>query len=353
MSNIIPFDRDNIQLPAHLKGGKSDDLMETFASGLEPTGFPVLSIRGSKWRLKRAGEETPLLDRNKNPIPAIALVILGANTGLAKTYYAKAYAEGDDAAPDCWSLDGDTPDASVEKPQAKSCQQCKWNVWGSKITPQGTKTKMCSDAKRLAVITAPDLTREEPKVGPMLLRVPPASLSKGEGSLRSLMLQIRDMNAKLLGVVVRVTFDVESDYPKIHFAIAGFIDDEEVYARAKKLADSDVVANITQSMGEASGNEPSDETEEEAAAPEQDERGQAEETDFLNDDDGLGGGEEKEASPPKTVRKKRTTKKRAAKKAAAKKAAEPAEETPSGGNGAADTGDFEGALDDLQGFFDE
>jgi hypothetical protein len=91
------------------------------------------------------------------PLFSLDVVLLKANPQLSKLYYSKAYAEGDDGAPDCSSANGITPDSGVPNPQSASCAGCPQNVWGSKITPQGTKTKACADMRRLAVVPERDI----------------------------------------------------------------------------------------------------------------------------------------------------------------------------------------------------
>lgn len=321
MSTMIPYDSSK-KLPAHLRADSADSAMGNLSSGLDQMGgFPVMSIRGSKWRIKVEGEETALLDKNKNPIPSINFVVLGANEGLAKNYYDKPYVEGSDEPPKCWSLNGAEPDPGVEEPVSKTCQRCPMNVWGSKITQQGKKTRACSDTKRLAIIMAMDLALDEPRIGPALLRVPAASLAKGGGSLRALMREVATMNVHLAGVIVRASFDVDSDYPKINFAVAGFLG-EDLFAKAQEFAADDIVERITGTVDELTGNEPKeeDDLDEETSPPEQEAAQELDEDAMVL---GSLSDEEKaaeEESEPEPEPKRGTSAKKTSKKAAAKKA---------------------------------
>jgi hypothetical protein len=148
-------------VPAYIKGvAKMDD---SLFSGIG-SGFPVVSIRGRAWRIVTNGvEDIVTLPDSDDPAPSIEVVVLKGNKGTSKVFYASAYVEGSDSKPDCFSNDGVAPDAQVEHPQSSRCATCKQNVWGSKITPQGTKTKACSDSRRLAIAPAGDLQN------PMLL----------------------------------------------------------------------------------------------------------------------------------------------------------------------------------------
>jgi hypothetical protein len=222
-------------------------VLEALLGGLGAS-FPVLSIRGSKWRVKQGGDERVLLDKNGDPRPSLGLVILHSSPGRSKNYYTDAYKEGDDNPPTCFSNDGVYPDPTAEHPQSKTCALCKHNQYGSYITPQGTKSFACKSSKRLAVIAVEELYRDEPIIGPMLLRVPAASLTKGAGSLQSFSQQAAQLGADPRQLVVRVSFDLESDYPKINFTPKLALP-PELYKKAVELSETDLVHQIIMGLG--------------------------------------------------------------------------------------------------------
>ena len=232
--DLIAF--DSAQLPANLadKFGASsaDDLIASSA------GFPVLSIRASKWRVKVSGEEMPLIDSNDDAVPSIELVIIKAAKVVTKNYYAKKYQEGDDAAPDCFSNDGDLPASDAPNPQCDSCVSCPHNQWGSRISDSGSKAKACSDSKALAVTFTGDMDNEA-LGGPMLLRVPPASLKDLSTFARAL---------KAKGFVpqqisIRVGFDMAASYPKLTFKAVRPLKVAEIQ-KVAELFDLDQVNDI-------------------------------------------------------------------------------------------------------------
>jgi hypothetical protein len=236
MSNIIPFDSGN--LPAYLRGaeaaGINDDLTAHASSG-----FPVLSIKGKTFSVSRGGERTVLMNP-KDPdsvASSLELVILKANKGTSKVFYAKGYVEGGEAGkPDCFSNEGVKPDASVEKPQAKSCAVCPKAQWGSKISDDGRKGKACQDSVRIAV-AAPDAIND-----PMLLRVPPASI-KALGEFGDLLKKRGGGKLAYNMVVTRVGFVAEEASPKLTFKPVGMLSDE-AYALVKDTVQSDTVQSI-------------------------------------------------------------------------------------------------------------
>lgn len=215
-ANIVPFQG---KVPAALQAfaSSADDL----SSGVSGS-FAVMSFRASRWRIKYQGEETPILNADGDPVASIEAVILKANPHITKNYYEQGYSEGAAEAPDCFSLDGVKPDASAPKRQAANCAQCPKNVFGSRITPAGKKAKACQDNRRLALVPANDLDNET-FGGPMLLRVPAASLAD---------LAMMGKNLKARGfpynaVTVRIGFDMEASFPKLTFKpIRPLTDDE-------------------------------------------------------------------------------------------------------------------------------
>jgi hypothetical protein len=238
MSNIIPFDSGN--LPSHFKSGgvvsvNSD--LTAHAGG----GFPVISIKGKVFAIVRDGERTVLPNPKdpESPATSIEVVLVKANKGLSKVYYAKGYQEGaENTKPDCFSNDGSKPDASVEEPQSRSCAVCPHNQWGSKIGDNGGKGKACQDSVRMAIAT-PDLIND-----PYLLRVPPASIkSLGEYGK---MLAKRGVGYSM--VVTKIGFDMESPTPKLTFKPTGLLSDA-AFAQVQEVVASDTVQSILGSEG--------------------------------------------------------------------------------------------------------
>lgn len=222
MTNIIPFNSTN--LPAYLKNVNKAELNADLLAHTSG-GFPVISIKGKTFSIRRDGERRMMMNP-KDPESAatsIEVVMLRVNKGVSKVFYAKGYTDGEDAKPDCFSSDGKAPDASSTKPQAKSCQTCPKNQWGSKISENGGKLKACSDSIRMAV-AAPDQLND-----PMLLRVPAASM-KAVGEYGAMLAK---RGVPSVAVVTKVSFDPEAATPKLLFKPSGLLSDE-----AKAEADS-------------------------------------------------------------------------------------------------------------------
>jgi hypothetical protein len=233
MSNIIPFESGT--LPSYLANINPADFnsdLTAHAGG----GFPVISIKGKVFAIVRDGNRKVIPNPKDpdSPATAIDVVLLKANKGTSKVFYAKGYTEGAEGVkPDCFSNDGVRPDSSIESPPAKMCAVCPNNQWGSKIGDNGSKGKACQDSVRMAVAT-PNQVNE-----PYLLRVPPASIrSLGEYGQ---MLAKRGVAYNM--VVTKVGFDLESPTPKLTFKPVGLID-EATFKKVTTTLAGDTVAQI-------------------------------------------------------------------------------------------------------------
>jgi hypothetical protein len=189
-------------------------------------GFPILGIKGGKWHYRYRGEESILLDaQGRFPTPAVQVVILKAQKELSRTYYATGYVEGVNQPPDCWSSDGVAPDASVAQPINPVCATCPCDAWGSGATPAAPKAKACQQRRRTVVVPySADLTNEGGG-GPILLSVPPGSLTNqvGYGNM------LRDNKIHYASVITELSFtqDPSIAFPKIEFNYVGSLNDDE------------------------------------------------------------------------------------------------------------------------------
>jgi len=231
MSNAITL--ANVQVPSHLaqRVGVPSILAQSLAGGIgSGEATARISIKGSRFRIVEGGTET-VLDST-----SLDIVVVGANPRLSKTWYAKAWTpESEPASPDCFSMDGVSPDASSAEPQNDLCASCPQNAWGSKITPQGKQIKACSDQKRLAVVSADDPT------GPVyLLSVTPAALQGLSKYQKEL--SLRGIPAEI--VRTRVSFDTDASFPKLKFDFGGFLD-EVTQQEVDRLFGTEEVRQIT------------------------------------------------------------------------------------------------------------
>jgi hypothetical protein len=161
-------------------------------------------------------------------------------------WYEHGYVEGSTAPPDCWSVDGKKPDPASPQQQNPTCAGCRWNAWGSSRSQAGTgKGKDCADSKRLAIVPLQDIDNEI-HGGPMMLRVPPASLADLLGYANSL----EQIGYPYYAVGTAISFDVNAEYPKLMFEPLRALTEEEA-EKVAKLQGSDIVDRIISTAVEA------------------------------------------------------------------------------------------------------
>jgi hypothetical protein len=231
---------DAASVPAHIKNPElAKQANEDAAAGIS-TGIPArVKLSGKQFALVDGnGEETPYPPASLIPGPDgntyMPMIVLRAKKALTKTWYAAAYnPDGDAVAPDCFSNDGEKPDASVAAPQADTCATCAYNAFGSGKDQNGnpTKGKACTDSKILAVFV--------PQYGIHSFKIPPASL-------KNFGLYVKHLSAAGIpvgAVKTLVGFDLTATFPVVVFQFGGYVD-EKAMGKLAELAESSEVAEI-------------------------------------------------------------------------------------------------------------
>ncbi len=259
MSNIIPFSSGGNDVPAHIA--------EMFAADgniAERFNINQLSYRGKVFRRIVEGEETTLTktdgDGEVVPVSVVALVVLDHNKGRSRAFYKGSFEEGKNAAPDCYSGDGVTPDTGVKEPCAATCATCPNSVKGSKITENGKQSTACSPFKRIAVVPS-KMIGDHPA---MLLRLAQTSVwdkdndqneAKGWYAWDQYLDMLRARGAKdTTAVETKVKFDTRMAYPKLLFSAARWLNpDEIVAAKARRDSSAEDIKTILSGSGERDG----------------------------------------------------------------------------------------------------
>jgi hypothetical protein len=234
MSDLIPFEGG--QMPAHISrmfSGTNEDLQ----GGLFGT-YPIISIKGKVWHIVEGDKRTLVCKPGQepgqeDPSSSLPVVILKANPNKSKLYYEGGYEEGSVAKPTCYSDDGKAPALDVQAKQNDLCATCPRNVWGSKITENGSKGRECGDSRRMAVATLGRLDR------PMLLRVPAGSLQ----DLGSYASQLDGRRVTYTAVVTKISFDHSVAHQKFVFKAERFVTEEEAEAIVE-VSKKDIIQQI-------------------------------------------------------------------------------------------------------------
>jgi hypothetical protein len=229
-------------LPAHLKALELDDTTKSLMGG-GSGGSKRISIEGGVWRLLVNGKEIAQKEeRNLN------VVIVGAAAKVSRTFYAGVYKKGQSTAPDCWSANGDYPDASVEDAQSKSCATCPQNVKGS---GQG-ESRACRFSQRLAVVLDNDIG------GDVFQLTLPSTSIFGEGETGKWPLQtyakmIGGKGVPITAVVTEMRFDTASSTPKITFKPVRFLEADEITQAIEQGKTDAARKAITMTVAQADG----------------------------------------------------------------------------------------------------
>jgi hypothetical protein len=231
----------DVGLPAHLKAMELDDTTKALMGG--GGSSKRISIEGGVWRLLVNGKEIAQKEeRNLN------VVVVAAAPKVSRTFYAGVYKKGEALAPECWSANGDAPDAAVKTPQSKSCATCPQNISGS---GSGT-SKACRFSQRLAVVLDNDI-----KGDVFQLTLPSTSIF-GEGESGKWPLQ---MYAKMIGgkgvpitaVVTEMRFDTASSTPKVTFKPVRFLETNEISIAIEQGKSDAAQKAITMTVSQADG----------------------------------------------------------------------------------------------------
>lgn len=300
--------------------GAADQALGDLTQNVESGGFPTLSFRGGKWRVKSAGEEYLIVNDEDEPAPSVLVNLLKASKYVSRTYYSSSYEEGDDEAPTCMSINGITPDAGVEEAQSVNCNSCPQNAWGSRITDAGTKAKACGSHRRIAIAPMFPIPEDAPREL-MLFTVPTTSLKDLQAFGRKM--EVKGFPYQL--AIVKLGLDTDTSYPRPTFKAMRPLTDDDKALIVDFINESGGMDKVADMLEVA---EPVEESDDDAQAK----ADAAAEAAFKAEQEA-----EAEAAKKKPAKKKRAAKKKVAKKAALKEAEAPA----------ADPDDAEAALDDI------
>jgi hypothetical protein len=242
MSNITLFSSANV--PAFARNNELSDTAKALTGG-GVSSTKRISIKGGVFRLVAGGKEIAAIDDRH-----LEVIIVKAAPKVSRIFYAASYDADNITGPDCWSNDGERPDASAENKQAETCMSCPKNVAGS---GQGN-SRACRYQQRLAVVLA-----NNPSGDVMQLTLPATSVfGKEEGDKRPLQayaryLAVQNPPVNPEQIVTEMRFDTKAESPKLFFKPVRWLTDDE-YETIKEQADSAdaqraVVMTVAQSDG--------------------------------------------------------------------------------------------------------
>lgn len=246
MSNITLFSSSNV--PAFARNNELSDTARALTGGGSGLTTKRVSIKGGVFRLVAGGKEVASIEDRH-----LDVIIVKAAPKVSRIFYARSYDADNIAGPDCWSNDGEKPDASIKSPQHSVCANCPQNIAGS----GNGNSRACRFQQRLAVVLA-----NHPEGDVLQLTLPATSVfGKEEGDKRPLQAYARYLAAQTPPVnpeqiVTRMKFDTKAEAPKLFFAPVRWLEESE-YEVALRQGDSDEAKKaIVMTVAQADGVKP-------------------------------------------------------------------------------------------------
>jgi len=141
MSNITVIDQ---ALPDFLQTGGVSDLTKSLMGN---TGTKRIVPKNGIFRKEIGGKEMGKVKGDLN------VVIINSSPKVGRIFYVKPWTpDAEPTAPDCFSNDGQAPDAGAENPQSARCDTCQQNIKGSGMG----NSKACRYSRRIVMLLEDD-----------------------------------------------------------------------------------------------------------------------------------------------------------------------------------------------------
>jgi len=235
---------DGLQLPVEFNAELFANA-QSLLGGLGGASINKMSIRGTVFRLNKAGQELVIEQ------PHVDVAVIGASPHVGRKYYAGAYNPESKDGPTCFSKDGVSPSEKSSVKQSAKCATCPQNQLGSG-KPVGTKqTRACTFSKRIIVTAHGDEGGDA-----YALDVNALSLF-GEGKKEQNKFTLSEYGKVLatprpgypngvppIAMVTRMSFDRDSSVPKLFFTPVGFLALDVISKALARSKEQDVVAML-------------------------------------------------------------------------------------------------------------
>ena len=243
MSNITLFNPS--QAPAFARNNALSETALALTGGSTGTSTKRISIKGGVFRLVAGGKEIAAIDERH-----LDVIIVKAAPKVSRIFYAKAYDSENITGPDCWSNDGEKPDAGAQNKQSQTCISCPQNQAGS---GQGN-SRACRYQQRLAVVLESNPTGDV-----LQLTLPATSVfGKEDGDKRPLQayaryLALSNPPVSPEMIVTRMRFDTKAESPKLFFQPVRWLNDDEYAVVQEQAASTDASRAVVMTVAQTDG----------------------------------------------------------------------------------------------------
>lgn len=215
-------------VPTYLKSEPLNDITKSLLGGGKTN--KRISIRGNVFRLVVNGKEIATSEDR-----AMKVVMINVAPKVHRTFYAGSFTPGAKESPDCWTADGERPDATAKNPQSDACHSCEKNIAGS---GQGN-TKACKFGRMVAVVLENDMGGDAYQ-----LSLPAQSIfgdaEGGKMPLNAYAQFLAGFNVNITAVVTEMRFDTDSATPKLFFKALRPLTEDEYAMISRRVEDPDV-----------------------------------------------------------------------------------------------------------------
>jgi len=243
MSNVSLFNPS--QVPAFARNNELSDTAKALTGGGAGSGIKRISIKGGVFRLVASGKEVAAIDERH-----LDVIIVKAAPKVSRVFYMAKYDADNPAGPDCWSNDGEKPDASIDSPQSITCMSCPQNIAGS----GNGNSRACRYQQRLAVVL-----ENNPDGDVLQLTLPATSVfGKEEGDKRPLQafaryLAVQSPPINPEQIVTRMRFDTKAESPKLFFQPMRWLTDDEYAIVQRQATTADAQRAVVMTVAAADG----------------------------------------------------------------------------------------------------
>jgi hypothetical protein len=244
MSNITILNQD---LPDFLQNAGVSELTRQIAG---KGGVKRIVPKNGIFRKMVGGEEMGKVKGSIN------VVIVNASPKVGRIFYAKQWTpDAEPTSPDCFSNDGNAPDAGSASPQSDRCDTCPQNVKGSGMA----NSKACRYSRRLAVMLEENFnTALENEVYQMNLAS--KSLFGDSPSDKTHMFEnyskyLANNGKSLDYVVTEISFNEDNDNQSVMFTATRFINKAEhtITSKHSALPETKKMVTMTPYQADVSG----------------------------------------------------------------------------------------------------
>ena len=247
MSNITLLNQD---LPDFLQTAGVSELTKNLAGR---TGVKRIVPKNGIFRKVVGGEEMGKVKGD------LEVVVVNASPKVGRIFYAKQWTpEAEPSAPDCFSNDGNIPDAGSTNKQSDRCDSCEQNIKGSGMG----NSKACRYSRRIAVTLVEDFgTSLEGSVYQMNLASKSLfgdSVGDNTHPFESYTKYLANNGKSLDYVVTQLSFNEDNDNQSILFTPVRFINKDQyaVTSKVAALPETQKMVTMTPYQADASGRAP-------------------------------------------------------------------------------------------------